>query len=106
MVASDRGYDAVVPGDIPPPIGRLSEDTYPAPDGSQIRLLVGERERASRASLCEAKLGPGQASRPVRHREVEEIWYFLEGKARYGAARRIPTPPASRRWRSGREMRS
>lgn len=80
MVASDRGYDAVMPDDTAPPVGRLSEATYPAPDGSEIRLIVGEKERASRASLCQATLGAGQTSRPVRHRRVEEIWYFLEGE--------------------------
>ena len=80
MVPSDGGYDAVVPDDIAPPVGRLAEDTYPAPDGSLIRLLVGEKEGAGRASLCQATLGPGQTSRPVKHRRVEEIWYFLEGE--------------------------
>lgn len=63
----------------PPPVGRLSEATYPAPDGSAIRLLVGEAERATSASLCQATLGAGETSRSVRHRQVEEIWYFLEG---------------------------
>lgn len=69
-----------MPDDIAPPVGRLSGNTYRAPDGSEIRLLVGERERASRASLCQATLGRGQTSRPVKHREVEEIWFFLEGE--------------------------
>ena len=63
-----------------PPVGRLSAATYDAPDGSEIRLLVGDGERASRASLCQATLGAGQTSRPVHHRHVEEIWFFLEGE--------------------------
>lgn len=63
-----------------PPVGHLSESTYPAPDGSEIKLLVGEAERATVASLCQSTLGPGHTSRPVRHRHVEEIWYFLEGE--------------------------
>lgn len=50
-----------------------------APDGSAIRLLIGEAQRATRASLCEVTLPAGQASRPVWHRQVEEIWYVLDG---------------------------
>lgn len=47
-----------------------------APDGSEIRLIEG----ATRASLCEATLAAGQTSRPVRHRTVEEIWFFTAGE--------------------------
>ena len=50
-----------------------------APDGSEIYFLVGD---ARRASLVEVRLGAGQTSRPVRHRSVEEIWYFLAGRGR------------------------
>jgi mannose-6-phosphate isomerase-like protein (cupin superfamily) len=47
-----------------------------APDGSEIRYL----ELAARsASLVDVRLGAGLVTRPVRHRTVEEIWYFLEG---------------------------
>ena len=46
-----------------------------APDGSEIRELAAARG----ASLVEVRLPAGQTSRPVRHRTVEEIWYFLEG---------------------------
>ena len=63
-----------------PPVGHLSEATDSAPDGSEIRLLVGQTERATVAGLCQATLGAGHTSRPVRHRHVEEIWYFLEGE--------------------------
>jgi mannose-6-phosphate isomerase-like protein (cupin superfamily) len=48
-----------------------------APDGSEITLLVTD---ARRASLVEARLPAGTASRPVRHRTVEEIWWFLAGE--------------------------
>ncbi len=48
-----------------------------APDGSEISFLVGD---ATRASLVEVRLPAGQTSRPVRHRTVEEIWYFLAGE--------------------------
>lgn len=47
-----------------------------APDGSDIYYRV---LNASRASLVEVGLKPGGVSRPVRHRTVEEIWYFLSG---------------------------
>jgi mannose-6-phosphate isomerase-like protein (cupin superfamily) len=50
-----------------------------APDGSEITFLVGD---ARRASLVEVRLGAGRTSRPVRHRSVEEIWYFLAGEGR------------------------
>jgi mannose-6-phosphate isomerase-like protein (cupin superfamily) len=52
---------------------------YPAPDGSDIRVIVGETEHAMAASLCQATLSAGETSQAVRHRHVEEIWYFLEG---------------------------
>jgi mannose-6-phosphate isomerase-like protein (cupin superfamily) len=44
-----------------------------APDGSEIRFLVTD---AQRASLVHVTLPAGIASRPVRHRTVEEIWYL------------------------------
>jgi mannose-6-phosphate isomerase-like protein (cupin superfamily) len=50
-----------------------------APDGSEIYFLVGN---ADRASLVEVRLPAGSTSRAVRHRTVEEIWYFLAGAGR------------------------
>jgi mannose-6-phosphate isomerase-like protein (cupin superfamily) len=50
-----------------------------APDGSEITFLVGD---ARRASLVEVRLPAGETSLPVRHRTVEEIWYFLAGDGR------------------------
>jgi mannose-6-phosphate isomerase-like protein (cupin superfamily) len=47
-----------------------------APDGSDIYFRVLD---AARASLVEVVLAAGSTSRPVRHRTVEEIWYFLAG---------------------------
>jgi len=47
-----------------------------APDGSAIYYRVVD---AQRASLVEVVLAAGQTSRPVRHRTVEEMWYFLAG---------------------------
>jgi len=34
---------------------------------------------AKHASLVEVVLAPGGVSRPVQHRTVEEVWYFLGG---------------------------
>src|SRR5215469_3114074 len=50
-----------------------------APDGSEITFLVGD---ARTASLVEVRLPAGATSRPVRHRTVEEIWYFTAGDGR------------------------
>lgn len=46
-----------------------------APDGSEIRLLACGR----RGSMVHCTLHPGQVSRPVAHRTVEELWYVLDG---------------------------
>ena len=53
-----------------------------APDGSEIRFLAGESEGAGRSSLVEVRLAPGSVSKPVRHRAVEETWYFVLGTGR------------------------
>ena len=52
----------------------LDRDTV-APDGSEIRLLAA----TSRGSMVHCTLSPGAVSKPVAHRTVEEVWYFLEG---------------------------
>jgi mannose-6-phosphate isomerase-like protein (cupin superfamily) len=46
-----------------------------APDGSEVRILLA---RAG-GSMAHFRLPPGQVSRAVRHRTVEEIWYILSG---------------------------
>jgi mannose-6-phosphate isomerase-like protein (cupin superfamily) len=48
---------------------------YVAPDGSEVRLLVG----CTRGGLAHFRLAAGQVSRAVVHRTVEEIWYVIEG---------------------------
>jgi mannose-6-phosphate isomerase-like protein (cupin superfamily) len=48
---------------------------YLAPDGSEIRLLP----TFARGGLAHCTLPPGGVSSPVRHKTVEEIWYFVEG---------------------------
>jgi mannose-6-phosphate isomerase-like protein (cupin superfamily) len=47
-----------------------------APDGSEIFFRVVD---AGRASLVEVVLRSGRTTRAVRHRTVEEVWYFLAG---------------------------
>lgn len=80
-------------GPEPPPIAHARADVdVIAPDGSAIRLLIGDAHRATRASLCEVTLPAGRASRPVWHRQVEEIWYVLDGRGEVW--RRPPTGEA------------
>jgi mannose-6-phosphate isomerase-like protein (cupin superfamily) len=47
-----------------------------APDGSEIRLLVA----TNRGSMVHATLPPGQTSRAIVHRTVDELWYITEGR--------------------------
>lgn len=49
-----------------------------APDGCEVRLLA----QTARGSMAHFTLGPGQISRAVAHRTVEEVWYFLSGQGR------------------------
>lgn len=49
---------------------------YLAPDGSEIRLLLTFAE----GGLAHCTLPPGGFSSAVRHKTVEEIWYFLAGR--------------------------
>ena len=46
-----------------------------APDGAEVRLL-GE---LAGGGMAQFRLAPGQVSRPVSHRTVEEIWYVVAG---------------------------
>lgn len=50
-----------------------------APDGSEIRLLSTE---ASRGSMVHCRLSPGLVTRPVRHLNVQEMWYCIGGTGR------------------------
>jgi mannose-6-phosphate isomerase-like protein (cupin superfamily) len=47
-----------------------------APDGSEVRVLLA----LPRGGLAHFQLDPGHTSIAVRHRTVDEIWYFLSGK--------------------------
>ncbi len=48
---------------------------YPAPDGSEIRLLPQNEH----GGLAHCVLPAGKVSKAVKHKTVEEIWYILEG---------------------------
>lgn len=54
-----------------------------APDGSEVRLLAA----SARGSMAHFRLSAGLTSKAVRHRQVEELWFFLAG--------------AGEMWRSG-----
>ena len=58
-------------------IRRLSQtpDTI-APDGSEVRLLAA----TERGSMAHFRLPAGATSKAVRHRSVEEVWFFTGGK--------------------------
>ena len=47
-----------------------------APDGSDVRLLLSLRG----GGVAHFELAAGTASVAVRHRTVEEIWYFVSGE--------------------------
>ncbi len=49
-----------------------------APDGSDVRVLLGLKG----GGMAHFSLAPGEVSTAVRHRTVEEIWYFLSGHGR------------------------
>ena len=46
-----------------------------APDGSEVRLLAA----TGRGSMAHFRLPAGAVSKAVRHRTVEEVWYFVAG---------------------------
>jgi mannose-6-phosphate isomerase-like protein (cupin superfamily) len=47
-----------------------------APDGAEVRLLP----TLAGGSMAHFELASGKTSRPVGHRTVDEIWYFLAGR--------------------------
>jgi mannose-6-phosphate isomerase-like protein (cupin superfamily) len=50
--------------------------TAVAPDGSDVRVLLG----LPGGGMAEFELAAGQVSTAVIHRTVEEIWYVLRGR--------------------------
>lgn len=55
-----------------------AERTVVAPDGSDVRVLLG----LAGGTMAHFELAPGAVSGAVTHRTVEEIWYVLEGRGR------------------------
>lgn len=53
----------------------MSEDHVVAPDGSEVRPLA----QTTRGSMAHCTLPPGGVSLAVRHRTVEEVWFFISG---------------------------
>jgi mannose-6-phosphate isomerase-like protein (cupin superfamily) len=53
-----------------------AEPTVVAPDGSDVRVLL----HLDDGGMAHFELAPGQVSAPVRHRNVEEIWYVVGGR--------------------------
>jgi mannose-6-phosphate isomerase-like protein (cupin superfamily) len=54
-----------------------------APDGAAVRVLLG----LNAGGLAHFELAPGQTSKAVTHRTVEEIWYFVSGRGEMWRAR-------------------
>lgn len=50
--------------------------SYIAPDGSEIRLLAD----MNCGGLAHCTLPPQRISSAVKHKSVDEIWYFISGK--------------------------
>jgi len=55
---------------------RPRDRTAVAPDGSDVRVLLG----LAGGGMAEFELGAGKVSAAVTHRTIEEIWYVLEGR--------------------------
>ena len=69
-----RGLTAAVPDFETARLG--SQPDARAPDGSDVRILL----QLAGGGTAHFELGPGQVSRAVTHRTVEEIWYVLGGR--------------------------
>lgn len=52
------------------------EITEVAPDGSNVRLLLG----VAGGVMAHYELAPGKISVALRNQTVEEIWYFISGR--------------------------
>jgi mannose-6-phosphate isomerase-like protein (cupin superfamily) len=47
-----------------------------APDGSDVRLLL----ELHRGGLAHFELAPGETSKAISHRTVDEIWFVISGR--------------------------
>jgi mannose-6-phosphate isomerase-like protein (cupin superfamily) len=64
-----------MPTDPPPAVDLADASTVVAPDGAMVRVLLA----GTRGSMARFELEPGQTSKAVRHRTVEELWHVLAG---------------------------
>lgn len=55
-----------------------SPPTVSAPDGSDVRVLLNSRH----GGMAHFEFPPGETSQAVRHRTVDELWYFVRGRGR------------------------
>jgi mannose-6-phosphate isomerase-like protein (cupin superfamily) len=53
----------------------VARDTV-APDGSDVRILLG----LDAGGIAHFELPPGQTSKAMTHRTVEEVWFVLSGR--------------------------
>jgi mannose-6-phosphate isomerase-like protein (cupin superfamily) len=53
-----------------------AEPTVTAPDGSDVRVLL----TASGGGMAHFELAPHEVAVAVRHRTVDELWYFCQGR--------------------------
>jgi mannose-6-phosphate isomerase-like protein (cupin superfamily) len=49
-----------------------------APDGSDVRVLLG----LAAGGMAHFQLEPGETSKAVTHKTVEEIWFILSGRGK------------------------
>ena len=52
------------------------DPTVTAPDGSQVRVLLG----LAGGGMAHFELAAGQVAKAVTHRTVEEIWFIVSGR--------------------------
>ena len=65
----------------PPTLKSVRSETpeATAPDGAEIWVLIDKPQGATRLSLAEALVKPGERTACVSHRTIEEIWYIVRG---------------------------
>ncbi len=70
---------------IPPTLKSRRSETPDAiaPDGAEIRVLLDHPQGATRLSLAEALVKPGERTACVSHKTIEEMWYIVRGVGRF-----------------------
>lgn len=65
-----------------------SDRTTIAPDGSDVRVLLG----LPSGGMAHFELAAGQTSTAVTHRTVEEIWFVVSGRGEMWRKRQSVSP--------------